>query len=62
MNDKKKDKNIYTAVQLWAVVSESAAFEDVDYDSALLDDIKSYLNIEKSKDFLKELKNIRIIT
>lgn len=60
MNDKKKDMTIYTADQLWAELSESAAFEDVDYDSALLDDIKSYLNIDKSKDLLEELKDVAV--
>lgn len=60
MNDKEQNKAINSAVDLWAEISKSAAFHDTDYDSALFEDIKSYLGIDKKADFLKELKHISV--
>ena len=60
MNDKEQNKVIKSAVELWEEFSKSAAFHDTDYDSALFEDIKSYLGIDKKADFLKELKSISV--
>ena len=57
MNDKEQNKVIKSAVELWEEFSKSAAFHDTDYDSALFEDIKSYLGIDKKADFFSLLHN-----
>ena len=60
MNDREQGKVINSAVDLWEAISKSIAFNDADYDRALLEDIKLYLGMNKKVDFLKELKNISV--
>lgn len=60
MKNKEQLEVINSAVDLWKKISKSAAFNDTDYDKALFEDIKSYLNIDKNANFLKKLKDVAV--
>ena len=60
MNVHGEDKVFESAVDVWKEISLSAHFEDVGYDRALFDEIKSSLLIDERADFSKELENISV--
>ena len=57
-----KDSYVNNAKKLWNEIKKRANFEEGDYDSALLKDLKNRLNIDEKGDFETEIESIQVET